>query len=164
MGARRVNARVGVVLTAALLLLVGTACAPRSPAPDSWRDDARRATSDVHAALQSVRVALEQAGEGRVLDRYLRTVAVDAEEQAGNAASFLSALQPPPSERRRHTEVSTSLDDASSLLADVRIAVVAGHREQYLALLPDVKQAANGLEGLETSLRAPARDAPGGSG
>lgn len=134
----------GVMLA---LVLLG-ACAPGTPDADSWRGDASRATGDVLSEMATVRLALEQ--RDGLFGTYLRTVVVDAEEGAGRAAQKLSAVQPPDSELDRHDEVTSALDDAASLLTDVRIAVVRGASvEQYAGRLAD---AADELDRLEQSL------------
>ena len=137
----------GVVLA---LLLVG-ACAPGTPDTDSWRGDASRATGDVLSEVATVQLALEQ--RDGLFGTYLQTVVVDAEEGAGQAAQKLSAVQPPGPEVERHAEVTSELQDAASLLTDVRIAVVRGAPvQEYVGQLADV---ADTLDRLEKSLERP---------
>lgn len=144
-----------VLVTALLALTSATGCSPRTPESDTWRDSATRAVDGVHSALQSARVALGLATEGRIYQNYLQTVLVEAEAQAGSAAAKFASFQPPRSERQRYTEITTRLDDAAALLADARIAVVDEREDRYEQLRQDLKKAANGLHGLADELKHP---------
>lgn len=64
-------------------------------------------------------VGLALRGHDDLFDSYLQTVVVDAEEAAGAAAEKLAAVQPPTAELERHEEVTSTLDDAASLLSEV---------------------------------------------
>jgi hypothetical protein len=141
------------LLVAALVVL--SACAPGTPAEDSWRDDARRAISDVSSAVQTDRVALGADRDGHLYANYLQTVVVDSEDTAGSSADSFASVQPPELERERYDVVSTQLDDAASLLSQVRIAVVAGHTGSYPDLLQKLSEAAAGLDKLDVDLSHP---------
>jgi hypothetical protein len=144
---------------ALLVALVLTGCAPGTPDEDSWRDDATRAVGDVVSAVQSAQLALEQSRRGRLHDAYLQAVLVDAERNGGKAAETLSSVQPPEVEVRRSSDVSDQLDQATGLLTDARIAVVAGHTDEYADLVRDLRKAAQGLLDLESALEHPPREA-----
>ena len=158
----RPRRRVGALVAVAVVALA-TACAPRTPGEDSWREDALRALSDVRSSVQVTRVALEQASDDRLFDRYLQTVVVDAEEAAGASADRFAGFQPPPSERERYDAVTGQLDAAAGLLSEVRIAVVAGNQGQLPDLLTQLHDAAQSLEQLDHDLRHPPED-PAGAG
>ena len=150
---------VPTVAVAALILV--TACAPRTPGEDSWREDALRALSDVRSSVQVSRVALEQDAEDRIFGRYLQTVVVDAEKAAGASADKFSGFQPPRGERERYDVVTGQLDAAAGLLSEVRIAVVAGNEGQLPDLLTELHDAARALERLDRDLRHPPEDPTG---
>jgi hypothetical protein len=143
---RIVLAAVVVMVAAAL-----TGCAPGTPDEDSWRDDAVRVTGDVGSAVATVDLALRH--RDRLFQSYLQTVLVDAEEAAGKAATRLDGVQPPDSEVARNEQVSTSLDKATSLLTDVRIAVV--RRAPLGGFVPQLAATADDLARLESSLHEP---------
>lgn len=145
------------MLVCVLAVLAVTACAPGTPADDSWRDDAQRALSDASSAVQSAELGLRQARQGRVYDRYLQTVLVDAEGAAGAAGTSIGGEQPPTSERHRYDVVTTQLDDASSLVTTARIAVVDRETGRYGALADQLAHTAASLEKLELELRHPPR-------
>jgi hypothetical protein len=139
----------------AVLLMALVGCAPGTPDDDSWRDDATRAVGDVLSAVQTARLGIEQAQDDRVPDAYLQTVLVDAERTGGMAASTLSSVQPPDSERRRSSDVTDRLDRATGLLSDARIAVVARDTHEYGDLVAELRNTAHDLVALEVELEHP---------
>lgn len=136
---------------AAALLLATAGCAPGTPDEDSYRDDALRVTGDVASAVATLELALQH--RDRLYGNYLQTVAVEAEETADKAATRLEGVQPPEPELERNDDVTSALDDATSLLTDVRIAIVRGAPvERYLDRL---SKTADRLDRLESSLHRP---------
>jgi len=139
----------------AVLLSVTTGCAPGTPDDDSWRIDAQRAVSDASSAVQTAELALRQRVEGRVFDRYLQTVMVEAEKGMGKASNAISTRQPPRTERERYQTVTSQIDDAASLVATARIAVVDRETDRYDALADRLEKASDALKKLEFDLYHP---------
>jgi hypothetical protein len=157
----RIGGVKGVSGLAVLALLVAvTGCAPGTPDEDSWRDDATRAVGDVASAVQTARLALEQSQKDRLHHAYLQTVLVDAERNGGMAAEKLSSVQPPDVERRRSSDVTDRLDQATGLLTDARIAVVADDTGEYADLVTQLTKTADDLQSLEAALEHPPEEAP----
>jgi hypothetical protein len=150
------------VLLALLAAPAVVACAPSTPDEDSWRLHARRAVSDVASSVETARLALEQALDDRILEAYLQTVVVDAEESAGTSSQTIAGEQPPREERERYDVVTGRLDEATSLLAEVRIAVVDGRSAAYPRLVEELRTTAVHLDTLEKELLHPPRK-PGSS-
>jgi hypothetical protein len=149
------------VASAALLAaLVLAGCAPGTPDEDSWRDDATRAVGDVLSAVQTAQLALEQSRQGRLHHAYVQTVLVDAERNSGKSAEALSSVQPPDIEIQRSSDVTDQLDQATGLLTDARIAVVAHHTNEYADLVRELQRTAQELLDLEATLEHPPREAP----
>jgi len=140
-----------------LTLAVGTGCAPSTPDAGSWRLHARRAISDVISNVETARLALEQSLDDRVYANYLQTVALDAEKAAGAAAQKLASEQPPQVERERYDTVTGRLDEATGLLAEVRIAVVHRSTGAYPRLVDELRTTAEHLDALEKDLLHPPR-------
>jgi hypothetical protein len=132
-----------------------TACAPGTPDEDSWRGDATRAVGDVASAVQTVRLSLSLARHDRIPHAYLQTVLVDAETNAGKSAQKLSAVQPPDVERQRASDVNDALEQATGLLTDARIAVVADQPDQYAQLERQLTKINHDLTGIEGGLEHP---------
>jgi hypothetical protein len=132
-----------------------TGCAPGTPDGDSWRIDAQRAVSDASSAVQTAELALRQHGRGRVFDRYLQTVLVDAEEGVGKASDAIGSKQPPRVERERYDAVTGQLDEAAGLVSTARIAVVDRETDRYEALADRLASAADALQKLQDELQHP---------
>jgi hypothetical protein len=132
-----------------------TACAPGTPDGDSWRIDAQRAVSDAAAQVHTAELALRLHGKGRVFDRYLQTVLLDAEKGVGTAGDAFGAKQPPRAERERYDTVTGQLDEAAGLVATTRIAVVDRETDRYDALADRLAAAADALKKLQDELQHP---------
>jgi hypothetical protein len=148
-----------VIAPAVVLVALLTGCAPGTPDEDSWRRDATRAVGDVASAVQTARLSLTTARADKVPHPYLQTVLVDAERISGMATEKLSSVQPPQVEVRRSAEVTDRLDQATGLLTDARIAVVAGHTDEYPDLIVRLGRTADELAGLDAALAHPPTEA-----
>jgi hypothetical protein len=134
-------------------------CAPGTPDGDSWRIDAQRAVSDASSAVLTAELALRQHEHGRVFDRYLQTVLVDAEEGVSKAGDAIGSKQPPRRERERYDAVTGQIDEAAGLVSTARIAVVDRETDRYVALADRLASAAAALQKLEDDLQHPPVDA-----
>ena len=139
----------------AVVLLVTAGCAPGTPDGDSWRIDAQRAVSDASSAVQTAELALRQNRKGRVFDRYLQTVLVEAEEGVSKAGDAIGSRQPPQAERARYQTVTSQIDEAASVVSTARIAVVDRESDRYDALADRLDSAADALKQLEDDLEHP---------
>jgi hypothetical protein len=149
---RRIARVAGSILAAAVLT---AGCAPGTPDDDSWRIDAQRAVGDAASAVLTAELALRQHEQGRVFDRYLQTVLVEAEKGVGTAGDSLGSEQPPQDERERYDSVTGQLDEAASLVATTRIAVVDRETNRYDALADRLAKAGKALQELEQELHHP---------
>ena len=148
--------RLVLALVLPLLLPLGlTACAPGTPDGDSWRIDAQRAVSDAAVQVHTAELALRLHDRGRVFDRYLQTVLVDAERGVATAGDAVGSAQPPRAERERYDSVTGQIDEAAGLVATVRIAVVDRETGRYDALADRLADAASALVHLEEELQHP---------
>ena len=143
-----------------LALTVG--CAPGTPDGDSWRIDAQRAVGDASSAVQSAELALRQSADGRVFDRYLQTVLVEAEQGVGKAGETIGSRQPPRAERERYETVTGQIDEAAGLVSTARIAVVDRETDRYESLADRLSAAADALQKLEDDLQHPPQAGGGG--
>jgi hypothetical protein len=145
----------------ALVVAVSAACAPGTPDGDSWRIDAQRSVSDAAAQVHTAELALRLHGRGRVFDRYLQTVLLDAEKGVGTASDAIGAKQPPQAERERYETVTGQLEEAAGLVATTRIAVVDRETDRYDALADRLSDAGHALLQLEEDLQHPPVQASG---
>jgi hypothetical protein len=143
----------------AVVAVASMGCAPGTPDGDSWRIDAQRAVSDASSAVLTAELALRQHEHGRVFDRYLQTVLVDAEEGVSKAGDAIGSKQPPRRERERYDAVTGQIDEAAGLVSTARIAVVDRETDRYVALADRLASAAAALQKLEDDLQHPPVDA-----
>jgi hypothetical protein len=136
-------------------LTVTAGCAPGTPDGDSWRIDAQRSVSDASSAVHTAELALRQNRDGRVFDRYLQTVLVEAEKGVGKAGEVIGSKQPPRAERDRYDTVTGQIDAAASLVSTARIAVVDRETDRYDALADRLASAGAALLRLEDDLQHP---------
>jgi hypothetical protein len=147
--------RLRLALAAVALAAAGSGCAPGTPDDDSWRVDAERAVSDAASAVHTAELALRLRHDGRLYDRYLQTVLVDAEKGIGQAGETIGSKQPPRAERERYGTVTGQVDEAADLVSTARIAVVDRQSDRYDALADRLAEAAHALQDLEDDLQHP---------
>jgi hypothetical protein len=147
--------RAATAAAVVVALLATAGCAPGTPDGDSWRIDAQRAVSDASSAVSTAELALRQSGRGRVFDRYLQTVLIEAEKAVGKASETIGSKQPPRAERDRYDTVTGQIDAAAGLVSTVRIAVVDRETDRYDALADRLASAAKALLRLEDDLQHP---------
>jgi hypothetical protein len=147
--------RLRLAVAAAVLAAAGSGCAPGTPDDDSWRVDAERAVSDAASAVHTAALALRLRRDGRLYDRYLQTVLVDAEKAIGKAGESIGSKQPPRRERERYGTVTGQVDEAADLVTTARVAVVDRESDRYDSLADRLGQAAQALQRLEDDLQHP---------
>jgi hypothetical protein len=149
--------RVRLAILVALLLGLAGCVVPSSPDARDWRRSARQSVGDVASEVETARTTLRQLSADRFVGRYAIVLLVDAEEAAGQATDSVTTRQPPRVEQARYDEVSAALGDATDLLADARIAVTRGSKQDYPDLVEQLGTTGDELADLEEQLtRAPA--------
>ena len=145
------------LLTGFLLAVVSSTvgCVPQRPDEGGWRHDARQAVGDVQSQLQTVRLVLTlEEGDGMLGESEVVIVA-QSEEAAGRSTSAFTGQQPPDAEQDRYATVSARLGHGTSLLADVRIAVVDGRSTAYADLKRRIDSLLGRLDDLDDNLTRP---------
>jgi hypothetical protein len=133
----------GVLL--ALAMLLNSACAPKSPDPPVWTDQARHAITDVQGEVATVELVLRQQQSDKLPQNYQQVVVLGSEEAIGTTAESFSSVQPPPGEDARYKQVTSVLSDASDVVAETRIAVVREDTGEYGRLLRDLGKVSDDL-------------------
>ena len=118
----------------AILLLLGACTGPVRSA-NVYESKAGETAAAVASAVETARLAVDAARDGKAYGRYLTQVLVEAEEDAGSAQGTFDGIQPPD---RRADELRDRLDEllteATGTLAELRIAARRGE----LAELPEL--------------------------
>ena len=135
----------------ALLGMLGQ-CVPPSPDASAWGDAAVRAVDELTSEVGTARLALTGERDGDLPRSYATVVAVRAEQGAADAAEGLLAQQSPVEQREEYDETRRLLGEATDLLAEVRVAVVAEDEASYDELLEDLGVTARMLEELNARL------------
>src|SRR5919198_4758834 len=122
------------LLALSLVVLLGACTGPvRSSAV--YESKAGETAKVVGSAVQSARLAVDAASGRKAYGRYLTQVLLDAEEDATAAQGTFDGIQPPD---RRADQLRNSLDrlldEATSTLADLRVAARRGHLDELRGL------------------------------
>lgn len=111
----------GLVLAAPML----TGCVvPATPSQHGWLVHGQRAAGDVVSALGTSKLVLQEHAADRLVPNYARVAIAQAESAAGGAVSAWGAEQPPPSQEQRASRISSTLDDADTLISQARQALL----------------------------------------
>ena len=119
-----------VVLTGLLLVLPAACVAhPVGPARTVAKYEGKAATTAKSAlsVVETVRLVVRAAAEGKVIGTYVDVVVTDAEESLDGLSGTFGSIQPPAERADRVREALAGiLDDALGHVADVRIAARRG--------------------------------------
>jgi hypothetical protein len=127
------------------MLLILSACAPKSPDLAVWTDQARHALTDVRSEVDTLGLVLRQQRSDKLPQNYQQVVAIDSEESIGTTASSFSSVQPPVGVDSRYKQVTSLLSDASDLAAETRIAIVREDTTEYPKLLRELAKMSDDL-------------------
>ena len=115
---------------AALALVAGPAllsgCGIGHPSSvSSWQSASDRVLGSAISGLGTARLAVQQEADNRMPHSYAVVTATDAIDTTGKEISGYQVAQPPDSLHAANAAVGDALDQASSLLVDVRIALAS---------------------------------------
>src|SRR5919109_1056684 len=128
------------------LLVVAAACTGPVRSSGVYEAKAGRTAEVVASAVETARLAVGAAGGGKAFGRYLTQVLVEAERDAGAAQGTFGAIQ--PSDRRAdqlRDRLDGLLTEATSTLAELRIAARRGRIAELPALARPLAEVAEGL-------------------
>jgi hypothetical protein len=146
----RAPRRTAVALSSTLLLsgcMVGPALGP-----DSYRGKAQSSVQAVLSEVETARLIAEQFTRGRVPKPYADEVVSASEDAAGWIGDAFGTVQPPRESDPIREEISDLLEEAESLIADVRIATRRGDKSELARLQEDLRRLAERLRAAEERL------------
>jgi hypothetical protein len=114
--------RAGVLLTT---ILLAAGCTGRPASTSSWQGAADRALGAAISGLGTARVALEVESGDRGPHTFTVVTVTDAIETSSKEASSFQVSQPPDALHAANEAVNQGLDDAVSLLVEVRVALAS---------------------------------------
>lgn len=116
--------------TSAALVLLGlgllTGCGTGHPAStSSWQSASDRVLGSAISGLGTARLVVKQEAGNRVPHTYAVVAATDAIETTSKEISSYQVAQPPDALHRANSAVGDALDQANSLLVEVRITLAS---------------------------------------
>ncbi|KRF11353.1 hypothetical protein ASG90_16480 [Nocardioides sp. Soil797] len=141
-------------LAAGLLVLVlGSGCVPATPSSSEWAGQASRALDSVAGEVATARIVLREHREDDLLAKVAVVMLADSEEAIGKTSDDITTTQRPPGHTRQYDKVTAEIDQASSLVTEVRTAVVAGDEAALPALDSKLRREEQDLSDLAGALR-----------
>ena len=151
----------------ALLAALTAGCTTGQPASHSaWQSSSHRALGQAISGLGTARVALQVESADRAPHTYTVVTATDAIESTDKEVSGYQVAQPPDDLHHANKVVGQALDDAVSLLVDVRVALAspgidaAGAR----ALIDRIDAERKKLDDLDKAVQSSPESVQSGSG
>jgi len=122
------------------LLLLG-ACTGLVRSSAVYESKAGQTAKVVASAVETARLASDAAAGGKAYGRYLAQVLVEAEEDAAAAQGTFDGIQPPDrSADQLRSSLDRLLDEATSTLADLRVAARRGHLDELQGLAEPLRK------------------------
>jgi NTP pyrophosphatase (non-canonical NTP hydrolase) len=114
----------GVVAAFAVVAVATAGCVSPSRTDDDYRHKAANTAQTVASSLQTARLGVKAAVDGKTFGPYLTRLLAEAEEDAEGAQAAFDAVQPPSEHADAiHDELADLLTDALDTLRGLRIAV-----------------------------------------
>lgn len=116
-----------VVAAAVALVLSTTACVGPSRTDADYRAKVANTAEAARASVETVRLTVEQSARGRAPSRYVGLALSEAQTDVSSIRNGFGSIQPPSSRSEQlRSEVTSLLDETSTVLASLRIAARAG--------------------------------------
>ena len=126
------------------VVLVLSSCVGPVRSFDAYEGKAADTADSVASAVETARLAVELAAQGRAFATDLSVVLTEAERDTRGSSDIFASIQPPdPSSAQLRTQLLDLIQRAESVLSDLRIAVRWGD----LDLLPEIGRPLGSLGG-----------------
>lgn len=141
------------LLAVVLAALVAAGCVGPTLDPHEYREAAVDSLEHARDRLDAARLTAEAAGRGRVPAPMVATTIGELEHAAAYVQDAFATRQPPPGTDIVRSQTLPLLHDASSLLAEVRIAAFRGDLVAVGDRADDIGDLARRLEDRAVELR-----------
>lgn len=149
----------GLILAAPML----TGCVvPATPSQHGWLVHGERAAGDVVSALGTTELVLREHAADRLVPNYARVTVAQAESTAGGAVSAWGDEQPPRSQEQRADRISSTFDDADTLISQARQALLDQDPGACARYCPRLRSMATQVQKIERALSRAADRVPVG--
>jgi hypothetical protein len=120
---------------AVIVLLALSACVAPARTFDSYEAKAASTAESVASAVETARLAVSAAAQGRAFAPYLSVVLAEAERDAAGSRAVFAAIQPPDERSAQlRSQVLDLMGGAEDVLAGLRIAVRWGELDRLPAV------------------------------
>ena len=109
----------------AVTLALAVGCTGQPSSTEAWQKSSHRALGAAISGLGTARLALEQEVADRAPHSYTVVTVTDAIETSGKEVSSYRIGQPPDQLHQANGTVGEALDDAVSLMAEVRVTMAS---------------------------------------
>jgi hypothetical protein len=146
------------VLLVVLVVLAGTVlegCTTGRPSSTSaWQSASDRALGEAISGLGTARVVVDQERRNRVPHTYAVEAVTDTIETSGREISSYQIQQPPDALHRANAAVGDALDEASSLLVEIRVTLASPGltKASSQRLLEEIDTLRDELDQLDTAV------------
>ena len=121
----------GRAVTWLLIALLCAGCVGPARSFDTYEGKAATTADSVGSAVETARLAVDAASEGRAFSPYLSVVFAEAEDDAGASGATFATIQPPDERSAAlRTELLDLVGRAEDVLADLRISVRWGELDR----------------------------------
>jgi hypothetical protein len=135
------------LLAAALACVVAAGCAGPSRTDDDYRNKAANTAETMQGLIGTVQLAVDAARHHKVPAPYLSVTLAEADDDASATVGTFDSVQPPSDQADRlRDKLDTLLQNTTSILDDLRIAVRRGD-------ISSLAEIAAPLKGLNDSLQ-----------
>ena len=130
MGSPNLGPTCARVVVATVLVASGaaalTGCTTGQPSSTSaWQSASDRALGEVISGLGTARIVIEQEQRNRLPHAYAVETVTDTIDSSGLEISSYQVAQPPAGLHRANAVVGDALDEATSLLVEIRVAIAS---------------------------------------
>ena len=141
--------RAWVTSVACAGVLAVSGCVPASPGPSTYEDKAKLTVEAALSEVATVQLTLQQLARDRAFKPSVLTQLRYSEDSLDTATGAFDELNPPRTDDRLHQRTDSLLSAAGDALAHTRIAVERDERQEYPALVSDLKKLATRLDTLD---------------
>ncbi|MDG9715614.1 hypothetical protein [Streptomyces sp. DH24] len=132
------------------LVVALSACVGPSRSETDYQEKVANTAEAARSAVQTARLVVDAAEEGRALGPYTARALSDAETALDSVATHIGSVQPPTTHSTAlRSRVTSVLEDCRAALADLRIAARAGRFGELGRLAEPLPRLAARLQRLE---------------
>ena len=148
--ARRTTIRIASAVMTAATVIAMSGCVSPSRTTEDYQHKAANTAEAMISAVASAELAGHAYLDGKAFGPFTSVNVTDAESDADSIMSTFDSVQPPNADADALKDrLDTAMQDATSALTDLRIAVRRNHQADTTKALDDLAKAKSDLEKIE---------------